>query len=56
MKPGSRDERGSRLFAEQQFRDGEIQVLVATEAAGEGIICKFAISSSTTIFLGIRTG
>lgn len=37
MKPGSRDERGSRLFAEQQFRDREIQVLIATEAAGEGI-------------------
>ncbi|MBI4584112.1 MAG: DUF3883 domain-containing protein [Planctomycetes bacterium] len=37
MKPGSRDEPGSRLFAEQQFRDGAIQVLVATEAAGEGI-------------------
>jgi hypothetical protein len=37
MKPGSRDEPGSRLYAEQQFKDGEIQVLVATEAAGEGI-------------------
>ncbi len=37
MKPGSRDEPGTRLHAEQQFRDGEIQVLVATEAAGEGI-------------------
>ena len=37
MKPGSRDEPGSRLHAEQQFRDGDIQVLVATEAAGEGI-------------------
>jgi superfamily II DNA or RNA helicase len=37
MKPGSRDEPGTRLFAEQQFRDGAIQVLVATEAAGEGI-------------------
>jgi SNF2 family DNA or RNA helicase len=37
MKPGSRDEPGSRLFAEQQFRDGAIQILVATEAAGEGI-------------------
>jgi hypothetical protein len=37
MKPGSRDEPGTRLFAEQQFRDAEIQVLVATEAAGEGI-------------------
>ena len=37
MKPGSRDEPGSRIFVEQQFREGEIQVLVATEAAGEGI-------------------
>lgn len=37
MKPGSREEPGSRIFAEQQFRDGEIQILVATEAAGEGI-------------------
>ena len=37
MKPGSRDEPGSRLYTEQQFREGTIQVLVATEAAGEGI-------------------
>jgi superfamily II DNA or RNA helicase len=37
MKPGSRDEPGSRLYAEQQFREAAIQVLVATEAAGEGI-------------------
>ncbi len=37
MKPGSRDDPGTRLHAEQQFRDGNIQVLVATEAAGEGI-------------------
>ena len=37
MKPGSRDEPGTRLFAEQQFREGTTQVLVATEAAGEGI-------------------
>ena len=37
MRPGSRDEAGSRLHTEQQFRDGNIQVLVATEAAGEGI-------------------
>ena len=37
MRPGSRDEPGSRLYAEQQFRDGQIQVLIATEAAGEGI-------------------
>ena len=37
MRPGSRDEPGTRLYAEQQFREGEIQILVATEAAGEGI-------------------
>ena len=37
MKSGSRDEPGTRLHAEQQFKDGAIQVLVATEAAGEGI-------------------
>ena len=37
MKPGSRDEPGSRLYTEQQFRQGSIQILVATEAAGEGI-------------------
>ena len=37
MKPGSRDEPGTRIYTEQQFRDGDIQVLVATEAAGEGI-------------------
>ena len=37
MKAGGRGEPGTRLHAEQQFRDGDIQVLVATEAAGEGI-------------------
>jgi superfamily II DNA or RNA helicase len=37
MKPGSREEPNTRLHAEQQFKDGAIQVLVATEAAGEGI-------------------
>lgn len=37
MRPGSREEPGTRLHSEQQFREGEIQVLVATEAAGEGI-------------------
>ena len=37
MKPGSRDDPGTRLHAEQEFREGNIQVLVATEAAGEGI-------------------
>ena len=37
MHIGSRDEPGTRLHAEQQFKDGITQVLVATEAAGEGI-------------------
>ena len=37
MKSGSRDEPGTHLHAEQQFREGGIQILVATEAAGEGI-------------------
>jgi len=37
MSIGSRDEKGSRLYVEQQFREGAIQILVATEAAGEGI-------------------
>ena len=37
MRPGSREEPGTRLYVEQQFRDGNIQALVATEAAGEGI-------------------
>ena len=36
-KAGSREDLGSRLWAEQQFKDGHIQILVATEAAGEGI-------------------
>jgi len=37
MKPGSREEPNTRLWAEQEFKDGNFQVLVATEAAGEGI-------------------
>ena len=37
MRPGTRDEPGSRLYTEQQFWEGDIQVLVATEAADEGI-------------------
>ncbi|MHA1588769.1 MAG: helicase-related protein [Candidatus Thorarchaeota archaeon] len=41
MRPGSRDESGTRLHTEQQFREGAIQVLVATEAAGEGINLQF---------------
>lgn len=42
MRPGDRDARGTRLYAEQEFRDLEgAQVLVATEAAGEGINLQF---------------
>jgi SNF2 family DNA or RNA helicase len=41
MKSGTREEPGSRLWAEQQFKDGHIQILVATEAAGEGINLQF---------------
>ena len=37
MKPGSRDEEGTRINAERNFWDLKTQVLVATEAAGEGI-------------------
>jgi len=37
MKSGSRDEPGTRLNAERLFWDLKTQVLVATEAAGEGI-------------------
>ena len=37
MHAGSREEAGTRLFAEEQFRAGRTQILVATEAAGEGI-------------------
>jgi hypothetical protein len=37
MRPDSRDDPGTRLSTEQQFKDGAIQILVATEAAGEGI-------------------
>jgi superfamily II DNA/RNA helicase len=37
MKAGSRNEPGTRIYSEQQFREGDIQILVATEAAGEGI-------------------
>ena len=37
MKSGFRDQPGTRLYTEQQFKDGDIQILVATEAAGEGI-------------------
>ena len=37
MKPGSRNELGTRLYSEQMFKEGQIQILIATEAAGEGI-------------------
>lgn len=47
MAAGSRDEPGTRLHAEQQFREGATQVLVATEAAGEGInlqVCNIMVN------------
>ena len=37
MKPGGRDQPGTRLHSEHQFWELNTQVLVATEAAGEGI-------------------
>jgi superfamily II DNA or RNA helicase len=40
MKVGNRDTPGSRIFAEREFREAA-QVLVATEAAGEGINLQF---------------
>ena len=40
MKSGDRDTPGSRIFAEREFRESA-QVLVATEAAGEGINLQF---------------
>ena len=40
MKIGDRDTPGSRIYAEREFRD-DAQVLVATEAAGEGINLQF---------------
>ena len=40
MKIGDRDTPDSRLYAEREFRD-DCQVMVATEAAGEGINLQF---------------
>ena len=40
MKIGDRDIPGTRIYAEREFRE-ECQVLVATEAAGEGINLQF---------------
>ncbi len=41
MAIGDRDKPGTRLYAEQQFKQGDAQVMVATEAAGEGINLQF---------------
>ncbi len=42
MKPGSRDEVYTRLWAENYFREEDgAQIMVATEAAGEGINLQF---------------
>jgi SNF2 family DNA or RNA helicase len=40
MKVGDRDTPGTRIYSEREFRE-EAQVLVATEAAGEGINLQF---------------
>src|SRR5436190_16148198 len=40
MKVGDRDTPGTRIFAEREFREAA-QVMVATEAAGEGINLQF---------------
>ena len=40
MKIGDRDTPGSRIYAEREFRE-DCQILVATEAAGEGINLQF---------------
>lgn len=40
MKIGDRDEPGTRIYAEREFRES-CQILVATEAAGEGINLQF---------------
>jgi superfamily II DNA or RNA helicase len=40
MKIGDRDSPGTRIYAEREFRE-DAQVLVATEAAGEGINLQF---------------
>jgi superfamily II DNA or RNA helicase len=40
MKIGDRDMAGTRIYAEREFRD-DCQVMVATEAAGEGINLQF---------------
>jgi superfamily II DNA or RNA helicase len=40
MKIGDRDTPGTRIYAEREFKE-ECQVLVATEAAGEGINLQF---------------
>ena len=40
MKIGDRDSPGTRIYAEREFRE-EAQILVATEAAGEGINLQF---------------
>jgi superfamily II DNA or RNA helicase len=62
MRSGSRDEPGTRLYTEQQFKEGKIQILVATEAAGEGInlqccnVCLTTISPGTQIALNNAWG
>jgi SNF2 family DNA or RNA helicase len=49
MKIGDRDTPGTRIYAEREFKEA-CQVMVATEAAGEGInlqFCWFMINYDT---------
>jgi len=55
MKPGTRDEEGSRLWSERNFWELKTQVLAATEAAGEASISSAATSCSITTSRGTRT-
>ena len=41
MKIGDRDTPNTRIYAEREFREPDTQILVATEAAGEGINLQF---------------
>jgi len=49
MKIGNRDMPGTRISAEREFRE-ECQILVATEAAGEGINLQFCTAVANTLF------
>ena len=55
MKPGSRDEPGTRLHAEQQFREGGFRFWWRPRRRARGSTSSAATSSSTTTYRGTRT-